>query len=76
MSEVPVTCVEEVLANQMQYCDIACKKQDTRSYIGMMFDVNKPESFHYVTNLQKRLPAGMKVLYIANKSDLLHGVGG
>lgn len=40
-----------------------------------MFDVNKPESFHYVTNLQKRLPAGMKVLYIANKSDLLHGVG-
>ena len=40
-----------------------------------MFDVNKPESFQYCTELQKRLPAGMKVLYIANKSDLLQGVG-
>lgn len=64
MSEVPASCVDEVMEHQLAYCDIAC----------FMFDVNKPESFHYCTELQKRLPAGMKVLYIANKSDLLQGV--
>lgn len=42
--------------------------------IGLMYDVNKPESFHYATELQKQLPEDMKVLYIANKSDLLRGV--
>ena len=30
-----------------------------------MYDVNKPESFHYATELQKQLPDDMKVLYIA-----------
>ncbi len=34
-----------------------------------MFDASDPESFVYATQLQKRLPQGMKVLYIANKSD-------
>ena len=35
----------------------------------MVFDASDAESFEYVTKIQKRLPRGMKVLYIANKSD-------
>ena len=35
----------------------------------MVFDASSAESFEYVKQLQQKLPAGMKVLYIANKSD-------
>ena len=26
MSEVPVSCVDDVLATQLEYCDIACRR--------------------------------------------------
>lgn len=47
--------------------------------VGLVFDASDPESFVYATELQKQLPQGMKVLYIANKSDknkvnLLHRI--
>ena len=35
----------------------------------MVFDASSAESFEYVKRLQQKLPVGMKVLYIANKSD-------
>ena len=64
LSEVPNDCVEDVLQTKMDFCDIAC----------LMYDVTKPETFKYVTDIQKKLPPSMKVIYIANKSDLLQSV--
>ena len=59
MTEVPETCEEHALSECMEMCDIAC----------MVFDASSAESFEYVKRLQQKLPVGMKVLYIANKSD-------
>ena len=61
VTEVPTTCVEEVLEQHMDMCDIAC----------LVFDVTKPESLQYSFELQKRFPRDMKVLFIASKGDLL-----
>ena len=69
MTEVPSLCEDHAIHDCINKCDIACRIKENNLSVGLVFDASDPESFVYATQLQKRLPQGMKVLYIANKSD-------